>query len=108
MPAPSERWFRKLLQLLFAIFCFEMGLFLVLFPWFGHWEINYFAWFSPSSANALDTAQRWRAIWLSPYFRGAVSGLGLVNIYIALTEVFRLKRFSPAPPPPASPRVSIE
>ncbi|MBL8291377.1 MAG: hypothetical protein JNN08_06050, partial [Bryobacterales bacterium] len=81
---------------IFAIFCFEMGLFLLLFPWFGHWEVIYFAWIAPESADALEFAQRWRGLWLSPYFRGAVSGLGLVNIIIALGEVFRLRRFSPA------------
>jgi hypothetical protein len=57
--------------------------------------VNYFAWIAPESADALDFAQRWRSIWLSPYFRGAVSGLGLLNIIIALGEVFGLRRFSP-------------
>lgn len=110
-------WYRKAGSLLFAIFCFEMGVFLVLFPWFGRWEFNYFAWIGPGSASALDLAQQWRSLWVNPYFRGAVSGLGLINIYIALGEVFRLRRFaSPesgeeAPVPPNSvdpPNVSIE
>lgn len=92
-PVPA-RWYEKLTAVLFAVFCFEMGLFLLLFPWFGHWEVNYFAWIAPQSSNALEFAQRWRAIWLSPFFRGAVSGLGIVNIIIALDEAFRLRRFS--------------
>ena len=33
-----------------------------------------------------------RDVWDSSYFRGALSGLGLVNIYISLAEVFRLRR----------------
>jgi hypothetical protein len=33
-----------------------------------------------------------RTIWENAYFRGALSGLGLVNIYISLGEVFRLRR----------------
>jgi hypothetical protein len=28
------------------------------------------------------------------YVRGAISGLGMVNLYISLGEVFRLRRFS--------------
>jgi hypothetical protein len=28
------------------------------------------------------------------YVRGAISGLGVVNLYISLGEVFRLRRFS--------------
>jgi hypothetical protein len=31
-------------------------------------------------------------VWDSPYFRGALSGLGVVNIYISLAEVFRFRR----------------
>ena len=28
------------------------------------------------------------------YVRGAISGIGVVNLYISLGEVFRLRRFS--------------
>ena len=45
---------------------------------------------------ALNTFQEWipalQAIWIDPYFRGAITGLGLVNIYIACSELFRLFR----------------
>jgi len=36
-----------------------------------------------------------RDVWDSAYFRGAVSGLGLINIYIALAEIARFKRPRP-------------
>ena len=37
--------------------------------------------------------RRWLTeVWDNPYFRGALSGLGLLNIYISFVEVFRLKR----------------
>jgi hypothetical protein len=32
-----------------------------------------------------------RDLWTSTYFRGALSGLGLLNIYISLGEVSRLR-----------------
>jgi hypothetical protein len=35
-----------------------------------------------------------RAIWTSSPFRGAISGVGILNIYISFTEVARLRRFS--------------
>jgi hypothetical protein len=35
-----------------------------------------------------------RNLWDNPYVRGAVSGLGIVNIYISFSELFRLRRFS--------------
>jgi len=51
---------------------------------------------SPASgieSNSIAALAPWvRPVWESPYFRGALSGLGLVNIYISLGEVFRLRR----------------
>jgi hypothetical protein len=83
----NYRWYHKLSGLLYVIFCFEMGIFLTVLPWLDIWDTNYFAWIAPESGW-------WRGFWMSPYVRGAVSGIGLVNIYIALVEVFRLRRFS--------------
>jgi hypothetical protein len=80
---PHRRWQDKLLALLGVIFCFELGVFLFVFPWATEWDVNYF-----------PRLPMWlRETWISPYFRGAVSGLGLVNIYISFVEVFRLRRF---------------
>jgi hypothetical protein len=31
---------------------------------------------------------------MKPYFRGAVSGLGVANQFLALGEIFRLRRFA--------------
>jgi hypothetical protein len=80
----AYRWYQKLGAVVFAFFCFELGVFLMLFPWLGLWDLNYFSSLNP----------KWREIWLSPYFRGAVSGIGLVNVGIAFLEVYRLRRFS--------------
>jgi hypothetical protein len=77
------RWYHKIAAILFIVVSFELGVFLLVFPWMRHWEPNYFGTFSPE----------WYQIWRSAYFRGAVSGVGLVNIYIALVELFRLRRF---------------
>ena len=80
-PAKTS-WFHKLASLLFIIVCFEVGVFLLVFPWMDYWNNNSIASFAPGV----------RAVWESAYFRGALSGLGLVNIYISLGEVFRLRR----------------
>jgi hypothetical protein len=89
--APAQ-WYDKLLGLLFAVLCFEIGVFLIAFPWSRYWNLNYFAWLSPE----------WREIWINPYFRGAVSGLGLLNLFLSLMEVLRLQsagpRRDPSPP----------
>jgi hypothetical protein len=79
---PKTSWFHKLTSLLFILVCFEVGVFLLVFPWMDYWNSNSIAALAP-----------WvRPVWESAYFRGALSGLGLVNIYISLGEVFRLRR----------------
>ena len=55
----------------------EIGLMLVLIPWSRFWERNYFA----------DVVPAIHFVITNNYVRGAVSGLGLVNIWFALVEV---------------------
>jgi hypothetical protein len=83
-PAAPKRWQGRLLTVCFAVFAFEVGLFLVIFPWQDSWSLNYFQGVSPAVEN----------LWDEPSFRGLVTGLGLVNIYIALLQVVRLFRRS--------------
>jgi hypothetical protein len=78
------KWYHKLAGLFAVIFCFELGVFLLVFPWASEWDLNYFS-----------SLPLWASsVWASPYFRGAISGLGVLNIYVSFIEVFRLRRFS--------------
>lgn len=92
-PAPPQaagparpRWYHKLVGMLLVILCFEVGIFLIAYPWSQYWNSNYFSWLSPG----------WRELWINPFFRGAVSGLGLVNLCLSVAEVFRLQALSAA------------
>jgi hypothetical protein len=87
-------WQHKITALLFAIFCAELGLFLLIFPWTDAWMSNRFATFAGETFMTATLASWWREIWPSPYFRGALSGLGLVNLWIATGEVMGLRRFA--------------
>ncbi len=78
-------WFQRLSSVLFIIFCFELGLFLLIYPWTDGWGDNYFAWALP---GAVQTT--WHTFWNNSYVRGGISGLGVVNLWIAILEVFRL------------------
>jgi len=61
----------------FLIFCtLVAGCFLTVWPWTPFWEVNYFLQPYP--------ALRW--LVLSSFTRGAVSGLGIVNILLALHD----------------------
>ena len=83
-PAPVYRWYQKTFAVVFITFCLEIGLFLLIFPWTEYWEANYFAAFVPE----------WHRYWDNMYVRGAISGLGVVNLYVAFVEIFRLRRFA--------------
>ncbi len=72
-------WHRRVLGFCLVIFAFELGLFLVVFPWLSNWEIS---WIPVHSA-------RFSELWMNRYFRGALSGLGLLNIYVAFGELLR-------------------
>jgi hypothetical protein len=81
---PPVRWYHKMSAILFITFCLEIGFFLLIFPWTEFWESNYFAAFIPE----------WHRYWDNMYLRGAVSGIGILNLYISFMEMFRLRRFS--------------
>ena len=49
----------------------------MLIPWSAFWERNYFGEWSAA----------FKALLLSNYTRGAISGLGLVNVWVALAEL---------------------
>ena len=56
-----------------------VGLLLAVVPWTGWWDSNYLLQPYPSL----------RVLVLSPFARGTVTGLGLVNIVLALHEVYQ-------------------
>jgi hypothetical protein len=71
---------------LFAIFAFEIGTFLLVFPWMDSWTLNHLPSFFPGHEIALQD------LWDDPYFRVSLSGLGLLNVYIALRQALQLIR----------------
>jgi hypothetical protein len=81
-PAPRYRWYHKMSAVLLITFCLDIGLFLLIFPWTDAWD------------NFIAFAHNWRQYCDNMYVRGAISGIGVVNLYISLGEVFRLRRFS--------------
>jgi hypothetical protein len=67
----------RLLAVAFILFCFEIGLFLVFVPWSQLWEHNVLLTYSVYL----------RSFLLNNFVRGAVSGLGVVDVMLGLTEL---------------------
>lgn len=73
----------------------ETGLLLVLIPWSAFWDRNYF----------VEASATIRHLLTSNYTRGAITGLGLLNVWAALGELSDLfgSRPSADPPSPINP-----
>lgn len=66
-----------MIRLVLIVFYIEVGLVLTVVPWSTYWERNYFA----------DLIPLLHVITTNDFFRGAVSGLGVVNLVAALSEL---------------------
>jgi hypothetical protein len=79
----------RILSAVLVVVCCMMGAVLFYLPWTGIWEQNYFLSHFPSLMRIL----------LHPSFRGAVSGLGILDIFLAIRMI------GPTPGTPAASRV---
>jgi hypothetical protein len=79
----------RILSAVLVVVCCMMGAVLFYLPWTGIWEQNYFLSHFPSLMRIL----------LHPSFRGAVSGLGILDIFLAIRMI------GSSPAPSATPRV---
>ena len=82
-PRRIYRWYHVLGAAALIAVCTAMGLFLLVFPWSAFWEANSYVLEVPAIQD----------YWSSPYLRLAVSGLGLVNLFFALVDLVRFRRF---------------
>jgi hypothetical protein len=85
----------KLSVIFYIILCLEIGIVLTLLPWIpqgtlglSDWGNNYFLLYAArkTGMHALQT------VVASGWMRGAVTGVGLLNIGIAFWEIFHFKQ----------------
>lgn len=76
-----------MMRLLLAVFFLEVGLVLIVVPWSTYWERNYFADLVPALHVAITNF----------FVRGAVSGLGMLNVAAAVSEVVSMFGRRPRP-----------
>lgn len=78
-PANPGGWLAGLAA---AAVCTVVGTLLAMLPWLPIWEQNTFS----------GTSRTWYSLWMNPYFRGAVSGVGILNLYLSFLELAALLR----------------
>jgi hypothetical protein len=71
----------KALNIIYIIYSLEVGLVLLWLPWKGIWENNLVLYLFPQIGPVVT----------SPFFKGAILGLGIDNILIGIYEVIRFK-----------------
>lgn len=80
----------KLTIIFYILICFEIGLLLVILPWLDHpsWNENFLLF------SAVDKLQwPWLGRFMtSGYLRGAVTGLGFLNIMLGAWELINFKK----------------
>ena len=83
-PVSELTRFEKLSYVLYVLMSIEVGVFLLVYPWYNDgqfWAQNYF----------VKSVPEWRPVLLSNYFRGAVSGLGVLNLLIGAFHTLALR-----------------
>ena len=85
----------KLSVIFYIILCLEIGIFLTVLPWWpqgllglSDWGNNYFLLYAARKTGI----QGLQAVVASGWVRGAVSGVGLLNLGIAVWEIFHFKQ----------------
>ena len=85
----------KLSVIFYIILCLEIGIALTVAPWwpqgmwgFGDWGNNYFLLYAAQKTGIHGL----QAVVASGWVRGAVSGIGLLNLGIALWEIFHFRQ----------------
>lgn len=81
----------RLTVIFFIILCVLLGFYLILSPWdrlFGPWGENYVLVFL---SDKIGSPMLQKAV-ASTWFRGAVTGLGVLNLLIAAWEAFHFNQ----------------
>jgi hypothetical protein len=73
----------KFLFCIYVLYCFEVGLILIFFPWMQLWENNWI----------LNLSPHLKLLLLNNFFRGAVTGLGVANLVLGVWEVAHFREY---------------
>jgi len=76
-----------LIRVLFILYCFEAGVFFVIVPWTKFWAQN----------PLLQSLEVIRPLAENYFFRGLVSGFGLVHFIVGIVEIGVLLTMRSAP-----------
>jgi len=73
----------KVLFFIYILYCLEVGVFLLVYPWMRLWDQNFL----------LQYSSYLRVVFMNDFFRGAVSGLGIANLILGAWELAHFQRY---------------
>ncbi|MEO6724733.1 MAG: hypothetical protein ABIP14_05475 [Blastocatellia bacterium] len=77
----------KITVIVYILISFEIGILLMIIPWKPYWDDNFFLYFITGKLHAA-----WMATFLKhKLVRGAVSGIGVLNILAGLYDIFKFR-----------------
>jgi len=79
--ARAGLWLRRVGVLAFVFFCATLGVMLMILPWGPEWSENPLLLAYPAIREAVSTG----------FFRGLVTGLGLLNVWIGFWEAVQYR-----------------
>ena len=88
---PGPVWLQRISLFILVLFCVYLGVIVAILPWWKDiWDNNLFFQSHP---------QLWAILKLGPV-RGVISGLGLLDIWIGISEAVHYRETPTAPPQP--------
>ncbi|MCG3159638.1 MAG: hypothetical protein JMDDDDMK_00652 [Acidobacteria bacterium] len=77
----------KITVIVYILICFEIGILLLILPWSPYWEDNFFLYYITSKLNAAWIPTLLTSGWV----KGAVTGLGVMNILAGLRDIVKFR-----------------
>jgi hypothetical protein len=83
-PSPWQLWRNRLFLVEFIFVCLVMGILLIAAPWTPYWSDN----------SLVAGYPHLREVLMNDFVRGLVSGLGVVDIWLAIAEAVRYREYA--------------
>ena len=85
--APAPVWLQRMSLVVLVLFCLYIGVLVTILPWTArYWDHN--AWLVAHPA--------WHATLTAGWARGVLSGLGLLDIWIGVSEAMHYRDYRPS------------
>ena len=80
---PSPVWLQRLSVVILVVFCLYVGLLMFLLPWTRYWNENHYLLVWPFLSPLMN----------SGITRGVVSGIGLLDIWVGISEILHYREY---------------